>query len=98
MLFGIKDITVFIFFCSPGGCPVIASFMSLTGLLYLSNIQISEASFCFRIFFSPFLLVEYRTCMIGLLLADMGEDTNNTIAISMLSKAWIYLGNSVTLG
>ena len=35
--------------------------------------------------------------MIGLLMENMGEDLNITITVRMLSKAWISLGNSITL-
>lgn len=35
--------------------------------------------------------------MIGLLMENMGEDPNITITVRMLSKAWISLGNSITI-
>lgn len=35
--------------------------------------------------------------MVDLLMAHMGEDPDNSTIIKVLSKAWLYLGKSVTI-
>lgn len=57
----------------------------------------SGTPFSFRIFVFPFLLIECRAYMIDLLMADMGEDPDNTVRAKILSKAWLYLEKSVML-